>query len=137
MSLPAAEIPLGAIRFNSDTQRLEYWNGDAWFQIQTFSSDLNGGTRGLFMGGDPGPEGRTVEYITIPTAGDATDFGDMSEDRKYCSSFSSNTRAVVAGGENPSGKHDEIEFVTISTTGNVSDFGNLLAARTYVIRTGM
>ena len=86
MSLPAAEIPLGAIRFNSDTQRLEYWNGHIWFQIQTFSSNLNGGTRGLFMGGDPGSEGRTVEYITIPTSGDATDFGDMSEDRKYCSS---------------------------------------------------
>ena len=27
MSLPPVEIPLGAMRFNSDSQKLEYWNG--------------------------------------------------------------------------------------------------------------
>ena len=149
MSLPPVEIPLGAMRFNSDSQKLEYFNGDVWMQIHTFSPNLGGnggpagnptgnsadqvaGARGLFMGGSPSPNGNTVEYITIPTAGNAIDFADMTENRKYCSAFSSNTRGVVAGGENPSGKHDEIEYVTIATTGILSDFGNLLAARTYV-----
>ena len=132
MSLPPVEIPLGAIRFNSDSQKLEYFNGDVWMQIHTFSPNLNGGARGLFMGGSPTTNGNTVEYVTIPTAGDAIDFADMTENRKYCSAFSSNTRGVVAGGENPSGRQDEIEYVTIATTGTLSDFGNLLAVRTYV-----
>ena len=52
MSLPPSEIPLGAIRFNSDSQKLEYWMGSAWMQIQTFSPNLDGGVRGLWAGGD-------------------------------------------------------------------------------------
>ena len=51
MSLPPSEIPLGAMRFNSDSQKLEYWMGSAWMQIQTFSPTLEGGARGLFFGG--------------------------------------------------------------------------------------
>ena len=47
MSFPPSEIPLGAIRFNSDSQKLEYWNGSAWMQIQTFTPNLDGGTRGI------------------------------------------------------------------------------------------
>jgi len=35
MSLPPVEIPLGAMRFNSDSQKLEYWSGSA--------SDSHGG----------------------------------------------------------------------------------------------
>ena len=49
MSLPPSEIPLGAMRFNSDSQKLEYWMGSAWMQIKTFSPNLDGGARGLFM----------------------------------------------------------------------------------------
>ena len=53
MSLPPVEIPLGAMRFNSDSQKLEYWNGSAWMQIQTFSPNLDGGTRAcISMGGN-------------------------------------------------------------------------------------
>ena len=37
------EIPLGAIRFNSDSQKLEYWIGDTWMQTKTFSPNLDGG----------------------------------------------------------------------------------------------
>ena len=53
MSLPPSEIPLGAIRFNSDSQKLEYWMGSAWMQIQTFSPNLDSGVRGIYgTGGD-------------------------------------------------------------------------------------
>ena len=50
MSLPPSEIPLGAMRFNSDSQKLEYWNGSAWMQIQTFTPNLDGGVRGFILG---------------------------------------------------------------------------------------
>ena len=51
MSLPPSEIPLGAMRFNSDSQKLEYWMGSAWMQIKTFSPNLDGGVRGLVVNG--------------------------------------------------------------------------------------
>ena len=54
MSLPPVEIPLGAMRFNSDSQKLEYFNGDVWMQIHTFSPNLDGGARGL-RAGEPSP----------------------------------------------------------------------------------
>ena len=38
MSKPPVEIPLGAMRFNSDSQKLEYFNGDIWMQIHTEQS---------------------------------------------------------------------------------------------------
>ena len=49
MSLPPIEIPLGAMRFNSDSQKLEYWNGSAWMQIKTFSPNLGGWCSWFFM----------------------------------------------------------------------------------------
>ena len=51
MSLPPIEIPLGAIRFNSDSQKLEYWNGSVWMQVKTFSPNLDGGARACYAGG--------------------------------------------------------------------------------------
>ena len=71
-----AIVPLGAMRFNSDSQKLEYWMGSAWMQIQTFSPNLDGGVRGFFLGGgDPAPTNR-IDFITISTQGNSTDFGD-------------------------------------------------------------
>ena len=57
MSLPPHEIPLGAIRFNSQSQRLEYWNGSIWMQINTFSPVL----------GESGAQGGSSS-VTLSTA---------------------------------------------------------------------
>ena len=81
MSLPPSEIPLGAMRFNSDSQKLEYWNGSAWMQIQTFSPNLDGGARGLFGGGATPSNSDVIDFITTASIGNATDFGDMSSKR--------------------------------------------------------
>ena len=81
MSLPPVEIPLGAMRFNSDSSKLEYWNGSAWFQIHTFSPNLDGGTRAFIVGGQLAPNEaitNRIEFITIETQGNATDFGDLT-----------------------------------------------------------
>ena len=42
-------IPSGAMRFNSDSQKLEYWDGSQWVQVHTFSPNLNGGARGFLV----------------------------------------------------------------------------------------
>ena len=68
----SAEIPAGAMRFNSDSQKLEYWNGSAWFQVHTATPNLASagdrqpGARGLFGGGGaPSPvnELKNIDYI--------------------------------------------------------------------------
>ena len=126
MSLPPSEIPLGAMRFNSDSQKLEYWMGSAWMQIKTFSPNLDGGTRGIFTGmaAIPNMSPYGIQYITIPTQGNSVDFGDMVDARSNVGSFASNVRGVFGGGYSPSPDND-IDFITISTTGNASDFGDM------------
>ena len=122
-----AIVPLGAIRFNSDSQKLEYWNGSAWFQIHTFSPNYDGGVRGFFLGGgDPAPTNR-IDFITISTQGNAQDFGDLTQTRMEGAALSNSTRALAAGDSVP-GSNDEIDVFTMSSTGNASDFGNLLSA---------
>ena len=128
MSLPPSEIPLGAMRFNSDSQKLEYWNGDIWMQVHTFSPNLNGGPRGLYFNGSvPGTnEVNTIEYITISTQGNATNFGDSTISSRQGTAFSNSTRAIRGGGVTPGGGHsDVLDYVTIASMGDATDFGDL------------
>ena len=83
--------------------------------------------RGIVMGGAaPGPvasNSNTIEFITIATLGDGTDFGDLTASRGDGAGFSSPTRAVCAMG---SGSSDtNVQYVQIMTTGNGIDFGDL------------
>ena len=130
-----SEIPSGAMRFNSDSQKLEYWNGLAWFQVHTATPNLatagdpTPGGRGLFGGGGDPPNGEDViDYVNISSTGNAIDFGNLTVARSNLASCSSSTRGLWAGGYGP-GRRDTIDFVTISSTGNATDFGNLVGAR--------
>ena len=73
----SAEIPAGAMRFNSDSQKLEYWNGSAWFQVHTATPNLASagdptpGGRGVFQGGLAPSDVDTVDYINISSTGNA------------------------------------------------------------------
>ena len=136
MSLPPSEIPLGAMRFNSDSQKLEYWMGSAWMQIQTFSPNLDGGVRGLFGGGEQGAnnEVTTTDYITISTQGNGTDFGNLTAHRRHLGACADRTRGLFMGGHTAPGGHgDTVDFFTISSTGNATDFGNLTAGSSRTI----
>ena len=122
-------VPSGALRFNSDSGKLEYYNGEAWWQIDSFTPDsATGGARGVFGGG----AGATniIDYVTISTTGNAIDFGDLTTARQRTVSCSSNTRGIWAGGyvSGPTGLNI-IDYVTISSTGNAIDFGDLTVSR--------
>ena len=83
--------------------------------------------RGVFGGGySNSPFGFTniIDYITIATAGNASDFGDLVAARQDTHGLSSSTRGIFAGGT--PGVEDRIQYVTISSTGNAFDFGDLL-----------
>jgi hypothetical protein len=84
-------------------------------------------TRGLSFGGQTYNDGdvNTITYITIASAGNSTDFGDLLATRVFTGATAGSTRAVVAGGQTV----NVIYFVTISTTGNATDFGDLTTSR--------
>ena len=90
-------------------------------------------TRGLWGGGRSDPSGSnpddTIDFVTIATLGNASDFGNLSVARRYLGSTSSTTRGFWMGGNSPSAS-DVIDFITIASQGtNADDFGNLTAAR--------
>ena len=73
-------IPQGAIRFNTDSQKLEFYAQDQWWEmvIDTpnlgTSSDTGAGARGVFGGGAPGFGINTIEYVNISSTGNSQDF---------------------------------------------------------------
>jgi len=49
---PLQPTPVGAIRFNTDSSKMEYYDGNQWVNITSTSPEAQtGGTRGLFFGG--------------------------------------------------------------------------------------
>ena len=69
-----------------------------------------------------------VDYITISSTGDATDFGDLTTAASNGGTASNSIRAVSAGGGEPSVVNN-MEYFTIASTGDASDFGDLSVAR--------
>jgi len=70
----------------------------------------------------------TLEYITIATTGNATDFGDLTTILQAAASMSSPTRGVFAGGFS-SDEVNTMQYITIATTGNAQDFGDISAKK--------
>ena len=132
MSLPPTEIPLGAIRFNSDSRKLEYWMGSTWRQIHTFSPTIEGGVRGIFFGGNNGSTYDDIEFISISTQGNATDFGNLTQNKLACGTCGSRTRGIAAAGQTSPGFSNVINFITFSSTGNASDFGDTTNKRDFL-----
>ena len=68
-----------------------------------------------------------IEFVTIASTGNASDFGDLITGRGAMGTCSSPTRGIFAGGgqSSPVVAIQAIEFVTIQTLGNGTDFGQL------------
>ena len=92
--------------------------------------------RGMFAGGrsDPGGSNPTdvIDFITITSTGNAIDFGNLSQARRYLGSTSSPVRGVMAGGHDGSDRVNTMDYVSIPSKGNAIDFGNLTQARDQV-----
>ena len=87
-------------------------------------------TRSVFASGyqqpDTGTKTNVIDFVTIATAGNAQDFGDLTSQRWGTSACADSTRGVFSGGLTPSDLN-VIDFITIATTGNATDFGDLIA----------
>ena len=137
------QAPAGAIRFNTDSNKLEVYIGGPvgygtlpngqWMQVDSFTPDIaTGGTRGVFFGGygpSPSPSvmRQQIDFINVDTTGNAADFGDLINAMKDSSSVGSRTRGICGGGNIPGSRTDLIQFVTIASTGNATDFGGDLS----------
>ena len=133
---PPIEVPQGAIRLNTDSQKLEFYAQDRWHEMATDvpnlgdatnSSETSGGARGLIGGGSDGRTNAT-DFITVSTAGNGQDFGDLTQARDQLGAGASRTRGIFAGGYTPS-HSNRIDRYEIATLGDAIDFGNLDVSR--------
>ena len=112
----------GSIRFNTDTKHLEYFRGDTigWSEVEASHDQLDGGYRGIYGGGNTPSLVDTIEYITISTLGNATDFGNLLAAATGSCGTSSRTRGLFTG----TNTTNVIQYVTISSTGDAINFGD-------------
>ena len=130
-NLPSGEIPRGAIRFNTDSNKPELWDGSQWaeFQLSTpnlgRSVDAQPGARGVLAGGYIAPTNTAkTSYINISSVGNSQDFGDLSTAVRYTAGTSSSTRGLTFGGY-ASSHQSTITKTTIASTGSHASFGNI------------
>jgi hypothetical protein len=83
---PPIEVPQGAIRLNTETQKLEFYAQDRWFEMATDVSTVDGGDRAICAGGATPSNVNTIDFASITTAGNFSDFGDLTyvENRHGC-----------------------------------------------------
>ena len=91
------------------------------------AGEISDGLRGVAMGGSGSPADQTnvIDFITIATTGNATDFGDLTQARRGGGAGCTLTRGILGGGRNPSDVN-VIDSIIIQTTGNATDFGDLI-----------
>ena len=88
-------------------------------------------TRGILAGGYSVPAGNredVIDFITIATLGDTTDFGNLTSGKSGVAALSDSTRGVFGGGFPAT---NAIDFITIASTGNAQDFGDMLTLNSY------
>ena len=127
-------IPQGAIRFNTDSQRLEFYAQGEWWVMSTdtpnlgTSSDSTPGPRGVFMGGmnEPSPNAvyDVIEFINISSTGNSTDFGNLAATEQEGAALGGHIRGYYFGGDPAD---NEIETIVFASTGNATDYGDLAA----------
>ncbi len=88
------------------------------------STDEWWGNRGVFAGGEPSASNSNViDFRTISTTGNASDFGDLADNRDEITGASDGTTMLTFGGWT-TWSQNQIQKITIGTLGNASDFGD-------------
>jgi len=123
----------GMMRFNTDLNTMEFYNGNEWRQFNYISDIQNSpGSRGrgLFAGGRTPSFPPSIEFIEIASLGNGQNFGDLTVARESSTNgVASHVRGLFGGGYHPGAGDDEIDYVTMASEGNAIDFGNLSAER--------
>jgi hypothetical protein len=73
-----------------------------------------------------------IDYVTIASAGNSVDFGDLYTARGYGAGASNSTRGINCAGQTGSGAGVATVitgYLTIASTGNSADFGDMVGER--------
>ena len=77
------------------------------------------------IGSSLADETNVIDYVTISTAGNATDFGDLAQIVRGGAASSDTTRILFSGGyANNTARVNTIQYITTATAGNATDFGD-------------
>ena len=119
----------GSMRFNEDLGTLEFYTGDEWKTVRSFTDAGNRG-RAIIAGGEntgAGTDYKIIEYIQTSTLGNSTKFGDLTNtNMQNPAGLSNSIRALFGGGQPTTAT---IDYITIASEGNGVDFGDLSAGR--------
>ena len=119
------------MRFNTDLNTMEFYNGNEWRQF-TYILDIQNSPscrgRGVIGGGRSPNHTTSMEFIQFHTLGNGISFGDLQNNSTYKFPNSSAVRGIFAGGYEPGGTHDTniINYITIASEGDAIDFGDLV-----------
>lgn len=118
---------IGFITFASTGNETDFGNLTHISQQSNGFSSTTRGVRscGFDNTGGGSTEINTMDYVTMSSAGNATDFGDSTLARRGHGCCSSATRGLNAGGFTGSANTNSIDYVTIASTGNATDFGDV------------
>lgn len=109
--------------------------GDLRLDLFTLSA-IGSTTRALIGGGYGVSSGynasNNIDYITVATSGNSTNFGQLTVARQSIATCSNSTRAVFAGGGIPNPDPTNVmDYVTFASTGNATTFGALTMSGGY------
>lgn len=117
-------------------------NATAWSgtltQAKSNGCGASDGTKGFFFGGRTASSSTAIneiDYVTIATDGNASDWGNLATARKDTggnSACGTSSRILIGGGTNSSGNYTAtIDYINPASAGNASSFGNLANALWY------
>ena len=124
----------GMMRFNTDLNTMEFYNGNEWRQF-TYISDIQNSPgsrgRGVFAGGNTPGKVSEIDFVNISSLGNAVNFGQLTADINQVAGSASEVRGLYGGGWDGSTRQDRNEYITIASEGNAIDFGNLTQGRSH------
>lgn len=127
---------LGGLWKNTATGEFFMYTGSlGWTAItSTDAAPVWAGNTMFVAGGSPTYQYQSstnvIEYKSINSSANTTDFGDLSVARISVSGVGGGGRVVMAGGQNTSGGNETvIDYITAATPSNATDFGNLTYGR--------
>ena len=125
----------GSLRFNQDFATLEFYTGNNWATVNTFTemqnSPRNRG-RALNIGGqirNSPYHQREISYINVQSKGNAVNFGDQTGDYSDTAALANEIRGISAMANSSPGVKNDIQYITMASEGDAIDFGDLTQAR--------
>ena len=125
----------GSLRFNQDFATLEFYTGNNWATVNTFTdikTNPQGRGRAVWAGGydnggSPSSTTKSIDFINVPTLGNSINFGNLSSAGQDAHGCGSETRGLYMGRFDG----NTIEYITIASEGDSIDFGDINTAVYY------